>query len=116
RRSERCLGAGVRIGSSRPAPARSIQFSQAASSGASAASPSGSRGSCESAVFLITRPVSGLGRGWRAPGRLLSILLALGLGVDLGADQDGQAGQVEPEDQDGYPGERAVRLAVGAEI
>ena len=38
--------------------------------------------------------------------------LALRLRVDFGAEQDRGAGQVEPEDQDDHPGERAVRLAV----
>ena len=54
-RSWRCLCPGVLIGASRPARASRIQFSQAASIGASAARPSGS---CGSAVLMITCPVS----------------------------------------------------------
>ena len=41
--------------------------------------------------------------------------LALGSGVDFRAQQDGDAGQAEPEDEDGYPGDGAVGLAVVAE-
>jgi hypothetical protein len=36
--------------------------------------------------------------------------LALGFRVDLGTEQDGQPGQVDPEDQDDHPGERTVDL------
>ena len=42
--------------------------------------------------------------------------LAFGLGVQLGPEQDRDTGQVEPEDQDDHARERAVRLAVGAEL
>lgn len=42
--------------------------------------------------------------------------LALGFGVDLSAQKDGDADQVEPEDQNGYPSEGAVGLAVVAEL
>jgi hypothetical protein len=41
--------------------------------------------------------------------------LTLGLGIDLAAQQHGQPGQVQPEDQDHHARERAVGLAVGAE-
>src|ERR1700735_2865426 len=41
---------------------------------------------------------------------------ALGLGVDFGAEQDGQSGEVEPEDEDDHAGEGAVGFAVGAEL
>jgi hypothetical protein len=34
--------------------------------------------------------------------------LALGFGVDLSAQKDGNADQVKPEDQNGYPSEGAV--------
>jgi hypothetical protein len=42
--------------------------------------------------------------------------LALRLRVHLGAEQDREAGQEKPEDQHDHPGERAVRLAVRAEL
>src|SRR5215472_8770749 len=56
------------------------------------------------------------GAGLRTAALPLAARLALELGVDLAAEHDRDAGQVEPEHQDDETSERAVGLAVRAEL
>src|SRR5579863_598582 len=96
-RSWRCLWPGVVIGFSRPAWARPVQFSHAASRGASAASPSGSRGSAGtfgrdgSGVVVVTGLVSAIRRSDPRPGRMPRYGVGVGSAVGEAAGSVGLA-------------------------